>query len=135
MELSGKYYNYPDCDDTALAILALNRHKVIMSSSSYETASIKALNWLLKMQNNDGSWAAWSRNQFAKNYVGHYDIANKGFFKHAIVNDFGSADVTGHVLMALGSTGYTLKSKVVSKALRYLCSEQLSFGGFGPVGG
>ena len=122
-------YNYPDCDDTALAILALNRHKVIMSSSSYEAALKEALNWLLKMQNNDGSWAAWSRNQFAKNH-GHYDIANKGFFKHAIVNDFGSADVTGHVLMALGSTGYTLKSKVVSKALRYLHSEQLSFGGF-----
>ena len=121
--------NYPDCDDTALAILALNRHKVIMSSNSYEAASKKALNWLLQMQKSDGSWAAWSRNQFAKNH-GHYDIANKGFFKHAIVNDFGSADVTGHVLMALGSTGYTLKSKVISKALRYLRSEQLSFGGF-----
>ena len=36
--------------------------------------------------------------------------------------------------MALGSMGYTLKSKVISKALSYLRSEQLSFGGFGPVG-
>ena len=45
------------------------------------------------MQNSDGSWAAWSRDQFSKNR-GHYGIANQGFFKHAIVNDFGSADVT-----------------------------------------
>ena len=121
--------NYPDCDDTALAILALNHHKVIMPSSSYGVALKKALNWLLKMQNSDGSWAAWSRDQFSKNR-GHYGIANQGFFKHAIVNDFGSADVTGHALMALGSLGYTLSNKVVSKALKYLRLEQLSFGGF-----
>ncbi len=121
--------NYPDCDDTALVVTALNRHKLTMPSNCLEMSLKKALDWLLKMQNKDGSWAAWSKNQFAKKR-GHYDIANKGFFKHAIVNDFGSADVTGHVLMALGAVGYNLNSTVVTKALNYLRLEQQSFGGF-----
>ena len=121
--------NYPDCDDTALALTAIIRHKSKISVSTFECTLKKGLDWLLKMQNKDGSWAAWSKNQFAKNH-GHYLIAERGFFKHAIVNDFGSADITGHVLVLLGMADYNTNSEAVKKALNYLRREQLPFGGF-----
>ena len=121
--------NYPDCDDTALALIAIIRHRSKIPTATFENSLKKGLAWILNMQNKDGSWAAWSKNQFAKSH-GHYSIAETGFFKHAIANDFGSADITGHVLMALGMAGYTLDNVVIKKALNYLRREQLPFGGF-----
>ncbi len=57
------------------------------------------LQWILKMQNSDGGWAA-----FDKDNVGNlgYEIALSNFKDSADLFDDSSEDVTGHVLEAFG---------------------------------
>jgi squalene-hopene/tetraprenyl-beta-curcumene cyclase len=120
---------YPDNDDTAVAITAIMKNKSSTDSQRAEEAVLRGVQWLSFMQNKDGSWAAWDKNQATKRN-GPYVVSNKGFFKDAIAHDFGTADLTGHVLEAYGSLGYLQDHPPVRKAVSYLRKEQMDFGGF-----
>lgn len=49
---------YPDCDDTAMALISLLS---IYGKASHEKIH-KGVQWLLSMQGSDGGWASWDRN-------------------------------------------------------------------------
>src|SRR5437868_3846349 len=63
VEPSGWYFEfanefYPDIDDTAQVLLALN-HAQASSGPDHEACVRRAVNWLLAMQSRDGGWAAF----------------------------------------------------------------------------
>lgn len=93
---SFEYFNrwYPDVDDTAAAILAMTKEDPQLTSSL--SAVVKAVEWILGMQNNDGGWGA-------------FDVHNDRLFLNKIpfsdmdsLCDPSTADVTGRILEAFG---------------------------------
>jgi len=81
-------------------------------------AMTRGLRWLLAMQNRDGGWGAFDRNnnrQFL-NYV--------PFADHNAMLDPSTPDLTGRVLEALGTLGYRLGHPAVDRAVRFLRRSQ-----------
>lgn len=89
------YFNtwYPDTDDTASAVLAMIRQDGGLTHSS---SVLQALNWLLGMQNTDGGWGAFDRDNQSL-YLNKIPFSDMGG-----LCDPSSPDVSGHVLEALG---------------------------------
>jgi len=91
---------YPDIDDTSKVSLALEMVDTGEKQRKCEAVR-KAMAWVLNMQNRDGSWAAFDRDN------------NKGLLKSIPFADFitpldfGSPDITGHVLYVMGELGLT----------------------------
>jgi len=113
----------PDNDDTSLAILALNRISV-----ENRQAICSGIKFLLKMQNYDGGWGAFDRNQSYKK-PGRMPPYHEDYGHE--LKDPSTADVVGHVLQALGEAGYSNKSsKQIRKAIKWLMKDQTEFGGW-----
>jgi len=110
---------YPDSDDTSVSMRAL-----IEAGYPKEHFS-KTSDWLLKMQNDDGGWPAFIKNQ-AKKKKGTLPTTVEDSL--VILRDPSVADITGHVVSALGTIGYTLKNKQIRKAIDFLLSDQLECG-------
>lgn len=110
------FNDYPDTDDTAEIVIALNR----MPGLKFKTAAKKATEWLLFMQNSDGGFSAFSKNNYSNAIIRYF---GREFRQSAMINDTSCADVTGHVLEALGEMGYTFKnSEAVRNAVKFLQS-------------
>ncbi len=105
--------NYPDTDDTALVLQAL-------PCADFPTngACDSGLAWLLGMQNSDGGWAAFDRENSTKL------VEQIPFCDFGEVLDPSSADVTAHVLELLGRLGYGREETHVRRGLDYLWREQ-----------
>ncbi len=110
---------YPDSDDTSVSMRAL-----IEAGYPKEHFS-KTSEWLLKMQNSDGGWPAFIKNQ-AKKKKGTLPTTVEDSL--VILRDPSVADITGHVVSALGTIGYTLKNTQIAKAIDFLLSDQLECG-------
>jgi squalene-hopene/tetraprenyl-beta-curcumene cyclase len=105
-----------DTDDTAEILLYLKK----MGIKNKQTDS--ALFWLLRMQNDDGGWGAFDRNNNG-NFI--LEIATQDFLDSADMFDESSADVTGHILEALAAYGYNIQnSPAVKRAVDYLIESQ-----------
>jgi len=77
-------------------------------------AITRGLRWMLAMQNRDGGWGAFDRNndrQFL-NYV--------PFADHNAMLDPSTPDLTGRVLEALGTLGYRLGHPAVDRGVAFL---------------
>lgn len=111
---------YPDNDDTALAILALQRITMRSTTLAYKKriAVERGRRWLLHMQNDDGGWASFSKNEVSGQSTG----LPSGF------EDSSVADVTGHVLSALGGLRYDVDSPAVQRAIAWLKTNQTEVG-------
>jgi squalene-hopene/tetraprenyl-beta-curcumene cyclase len=111
--------HYPDIDDTAVALIVLARlPEEIRSAPRVRSALDRALNWVLAMQSSNGGWAAFDKDN------------NKLIITTIPFCDFGealdppSADVTAHVLEALGLLGFDRNHPAVERAYRFLLAEQ-----------
>ncbi|MBI2267721.1 MAG: hypothetical protein HYU64_21565 [Armatimonadetes bacterium] len=123
---------YPDTDDTAEVVLALEEAGGDRKTTH---ALHRGIQWLLGMQNNDGGWGAFDRNNgsslvsWASRKV--HNLAGHGPFDTSyLLYDRSSPDVTAHVLEALGKSGFTLKDPPVAKTIEYLKRDQAAFGGW-----
>lgn len=114
---------FEDTDDTAEILLFYKKAQVVSVEQK------RAIQWLFKMQNSDGGWGA-----FDKNNNGNFLLTQltKDFVDSADLFDESSADVTGHILEALGVYGYNINnSEAVRDAVDYLRETQIkSFGGW-----
>ncbi|MFO7928617.1 MAG: squalene--hopene cyclase [Candidatus Humimicrobiaceae bacterium] len=114
-EFENKFY--PDIDDTSIVCLALSMIGA-GDEKRKKKAIRKGINWVLDMQNSDGSWAAFDRDN-DKKILRHIPFAD-----FITPLDFGSPDITGHVLSVLGKLGYFDNIKAITKALNYLKTSQ-----------
>jgi squalene-hopene/tetraprenyl-beta-curcumene cyclase len=99
VEPSGWYFEfanewYPDIDDTAQVLLAL-QHARAKDFSAHGATVRRAVNWLLAMQSKDGGWAAFD----ADNNLSV--LAHVPFADHNAMLDPTCPDITGRVLEAL----------------------------------
>lgn len=108
---------YPDTDDAAEVILAIDRAQV-SDSARRNTAARSGLQWLVAMQSSNGGWGSFDRDNTSQ-------ITTKlPFFDFGEVIDPPSVDVTGHILEVLGKLNWPVDSPVVRKALKYVWKEQ-----------
>ncbi|AXK32598.1 squalene--hopene cyclase [Streptomyces armeniacus] len=108
--------NYPDIDDTAEVVLALNRVRHA-DPVRVDGALRRAIRWTLGMQSRNGAWGA-------------FDVDNTSPFPNRLpFCDFGevidppSADVTAHVVEMLSHNGHR-NHPANRRALAWLLSEQ-----------
>ncbi|HZQ15549.1 MAG TPA: squalene--hopene cyclase [Gaiellaceae bacterium] len=103
--------NYPDIDDSAEIVMALRRAGVGSAEAD------RAVAWMLGMQSRNGGWAAFDVDNTST-------LPNKlPFCDFGEVTDPPSADVTAHVLEALGHEGRA-GEPAVRRGLDYLLAEQ-----------
>ncbi len=108
---------YPDVDDTAFVLMALQRvdypDKVRM-----ENALRRGLAWMISMQNSDGGWGAFDRDN-------HCAVLTKvPFADHNAMIDPSTADVTARVLECLGRFGWPAEHPVIQRGLEFLRRDQ-----------
>ncbi len=87
---------YPDTDDTAMVLLALDK---IDLGSKKEPAVKRALQWLRTMQGDDGGWGAFDKNN------NRVFLTRVPFADHNAMIDPSTSDVTGRILEAFGTLG------------------------------
>src|SRR5262249_47534076 len=112
---------YPDVDDTAFVLMALQRVKY-PDPVRMEAAVRRGIQWLLSMQNRDGGWAAFDRDN-DKNF-----LCNIPFADHNAMIDPSTADVTARVLECLGRFGWTAEHPAIQRGLQFLLKDQCDDG-------
>ena len=100
---------YPDVDDTAFVLMALQRVK-FPDPKRMEAAVRRGIQWLLSMQNRDGGWAAFDRDN-NKEF-----LCNIPFADHNAMIDPSTADVTARVLECLGRFGWSANHPAIQRA-------------------
>jgi len=122
LEPGGWYFEfanefYPDVDDTAMVLMALQRIGLPEGSGKGKVMD-RALRWMLGMQGKDGGWAS-------------FDVDNRrmcfaqiSFADHNAMLDPSTADITARVLEMLGTSELGRSHPAVPPALRYLYHEQ-----------
>ena len=113
--------HYPDMDDTAEIVMALDRLALADEDAKRESID-RAARWLLGMQSSNGGWAAFDKNNTRAL------LAKMPFSDFGETIDPPSVDVTAHILEMLGQMGYGADHPQVAKALDYVFGEQESDG-------
>jgi squalene-hopene/tetraprenyl-beta-curcumene cyclase len=133
---------YPDSDDTAMVLMALaeqfgvpwegacysrssedhgDAQQVALMARSAEAID-RGLAWMLAMQNDDGGWGAFDRNN-NRQFLCYVPFAD-----HNAMIDPSTPDLTGRVLEALGRLGRRIGDAAVDRAVAYLRRMQESDG-------
>jgi squalene-hopene/tetraprenyl-beta-curcumene cyclase len=112
---------YPDVDDTAFVLMALQRVKY-QDPVRMEAAVRRGIQWLLSMQNRDGGWGAFDRDN------NKAFLCNIPFADHNAMIDPSTADVTARVLECLGRFGWTAEHPAIQRALKFLLQDQCEDG-------
>lgn len=138
---------YPDVDDTAMGLLALHdqlgiRHYQPSAAAPVNgtprrrqprlqdvelvdrgtAAARRALAWMLAMQNRDGGWGAFDRDNDAA-FLCHVPFAD-----HNAMIDPSTPDLAARVLESLGRLGYRVGDAAVDRCVEYVRSQQESDG-------
>jgi squalene-hopene/tetraprenyl-beta-curcumene cyclase len=137
---------YPDNDDTAMVIMALfsqfepngsdtlppefeirdRRHRRLPNESSDRAEQLARTNvaieraerWLVAMQNSDGGWGAFDKDN------DHEFLCHVPFADHNAMIDPSSPDLAARALEALGKLGRRIGDPVVDRGVAYLRQSQ-----------
>jgi squalene-hopene/tetraprenyl-beta-curcumene cyclase len=111
--------HYPDVDDTAVVVMAMDR----AAPGEFRASIARAREWILGMQSRNGGWGAFDAdNEF------HY-LNNIPFADHGALLDPPSEDVTARCVSMLAQIGDTAhNSAAVKRALDYLRATQMPDG-------
>jgi squalene-hopene/tetraprenyl-beta-curcumene cyclase len=109
--------HYPDIDDTAMVLLALQR-TALVDTPEVKAATERGVNWLLAMQNRDGGWAAFDVD------IDNEVLTKVPFADHNAMLDPSCADITARVIELLGTLGYPADHPSIARALDYLWKTQ-----------
>ena len=109
--------HYPDIDDTAVVVCALDRARG-RAGAKYDEAIARGTEWTVGLQSKDGGWGAFD----ADNSY-HY-LNNIPFADHGALLDPPTADVSARVVSMLGQLGEPAGSDRMRAAVAYLIKEQ-----------
>src|SRR6267154_1177505 len=106
---------YPDLDDTAVVVMAMDRTRRAGQSREYDVAIARGREWIEGMQSRDGGWAAFDVNNL------EYYLNNIPFSDHGALLDPPTEDVTARCVSMLAQLGETAEnSKIVAAGVEYL---------------
>ena len=120
---------YPDVDDTAMVVIALATWRSVAAGSggrgrdeariaSVHAAIGRAVRWLEAMQNTDGGWGAFDRDNNCE------FLCKVPFADHNAMIDPSSPDLAGRVLEAFGKVGLRVGHPAVDRAVAYVRRSQ-----------
>ncbi len=112
--------HYPDVDDTAVVVLALDRARKQAgpADASYDAAIDRGADWVVAMQSQGGGWGAFDADNT------HHSLNNIPFADHGALLDPPTADVSGRCLGMLAQLGRGPDDPVVGQAVDWLLGEQ-----------
>jgi squalene-hopene/tetraprenyl-beta-curcumene cyclase len=113
--------SYPDVDDSAFVLMALQRVDY-PDKGPMQAAVRRGLQWLISMQNRDGGWGAFDRDN-NRGTLTHIPFAD-----HNAMIDPSTADVTARVLECLGRFGWPADDPVMQRGVRFLLKDQCEDG-------
>jgi squalene-hopene/tetraprenyl-beta-curcumene cyclase len=114
---------YPDVDDTCMALMVLREARAEGRQAAQDEAIARGLTWMLGMQNRDGGWASFDRDN-DKEWLTHVPFAD-----HNAMIDPSTADLTGRVLECLSHfPEFGASHPVVLRAKLFLRNNQCSDG-------
>jgi squalene-hopene/tetraprenyl-beta-curcumene cyclase len=112
---------YPDVDDSAQVLLALNKVDNPRERYQHDVAQ-RAIQWIWAMQCRSGGWASFDKNN-TKMIFQHIPFAD-----HNAMLDPPTVDITGRVLEMLALHGVTKDDPRVQRAIAFIYREQESDG-------
>jgi squalene-hopene/tetraprenyl-beta-curcumene cyclase len=108
---------YPDTDDTAQVLLALNR--VDNPRERYQiSVTERAIRWEFAMQCRNGGWGSFDKDN-TKMIFQYIPFAD-----HNAMLDPPTVDITGRMLEMLATYGYARGDKRIEKAIEFILREQ-----------
>jgi len=115
--------HYPDLDDTAVVVMAMDRQQRIDGGAAYDEAIARGREWLLGLQSKDGGWAAFDADNL------EYYLNNIPFADHGALLDPPTDDVTARCVSMLAQLGETVEtSEALKRGVAYLRHTQLADG-------
>lgn len=115
--------HYPDLDDTAVVVMAMDRARQASNAGDDDDEAIRrGAGWVVGLQSGNGGWGA-----FDADNVDHY-LNNIPFADHGALLDPPTADVSARCISMLTQLGGTAASPVVRSALDFLAREQAADG-------
>ncbi|RXF70275.1 squalene--hopene cyclase [Hansschlegelia zhihuaiae] len=112
--------HYPDLDDTAVVVMAMDRAKG-RSGGAYDEAIARGAEWTAGLQSRDGGWGAFDADN------SHHYLNNIPFADHGALLDPPTSDVTARCLSMLAQLGERDTPRVKA-ALAFLEKEQMPDG-------
>ena len=111
--------HYPDVDDTAAVVLAMDRARRCAGRATATTPrSTAPRDWVLGMQSRNGGWGAFDADN-THHYLNHIPFAD-----HGALLDPPTADVSGRCLAMLAQLGHPMDEPAAARAVAYLLREQ-----------
>jgi squalene-hopene/tetraprenyl-beta-curcumene cyclase len=111
--------HYPDLDDTAVIVWALQRAD---DPSRHANSIDRALDWLVGMQSSNGGFGAFDVDNV------HYRLNQIPFADHGALLDPPTSDVTARVVTALAIVGRERDREPLRRAIEFLRREQADDG-------
>jgi squalene-hopene/tetraprenyl-beta-curcumene cyclase len=108
--------HYPDLDDTAVVVLALDRARP--DKASDDTAIARGREWVEGLQSHDGGWGAFDADN------AYYYLNNIPFADHGALLDPPTADVSARCIGMLAQLGEPPDSPRMKAAVNYLIRVQ-----------
>jgi len=111
--------HYPDLDDTAVVVMAMDRARRAGAGDRYDRSIARAVEWVRGLQSSNGGWAAFDADNT-------YDYLNNiPFADHGALIDPPTEDVTARCLSMLAQLGATLDTDdAVRRGVAYLLARQ-----------
>ena len=114
---------YPDLDDTAVVVMAMDRVRRQDGNAKYDAAIDRGREWIEGMQSRDGGFAAFDADNL------EYYLNNIPFSDHGALLDPPTEDVTARCVSMLAQLGQTVQdSPAVAAGVAYLRRTQLAEG-------
>jgi squalene-hopene/tetraprenyl-beta-curcumene cyclase len=110
---------YPDLDDTAVVVMALDRARALAPADPHHDEAIaRGREWVEGLQSGDGGWGA-----FDADNTYHY-LNNIPFADHGALLDPPTADVAARCVSMLAQLGESADSPRMASAIAWLAREQ-----------
>jgi squalene-hopene/tetraprenyl-beta-curcumene cyclase len=115
--------HYPDLDDTAVIIMAMDRVSSREQGGKYGGAMARGQEWVVGLQSKNGGWAAFNADNE------YYYLNQIPFADHGALLDPPTEDVTARCISMLAQLGARSgKSEKLDKGIAYLLRTQRSDG-------
>ncbi len=111
-----QYWNdhYPDVDDTAVVVMAMDRQ----GDQKYRGAVERACAWMVGMQSSNGGWGAFEPENE------HFYLNSIPFADHGALLDPPTVDVTARVVGALAQVDATRYAEPIARAVAWIKDQQ-----------
>ena len=116
--------HYPDLDDTAVVVMAMDRARQRLGIEGNDEAIARGEEWVAGLQSKDGGFAAFDADNT------HHYLNNIPFADHGALLDPPTVDVAARCVGMLAQLGEPVDSPRMKAAVDYLRGEQAADGSF-----